>query len=173
MRTNVAAIIQRVKLRNKIVPLSSELFATSGDVYLLLEMISEDDFSVETADGRPSTREKAAARLARTVCADINQLSLNEIKQLATQIKNQQFQQLSTALNTVLERYYENYEVKPKIILIGSGSEAIGISLLRENGIFDEIQITELISKKASIAFPAFAIANLLIDTVLEEVKDQ
>ena len=173
LRTNVARILLQVKLRNEIIALSSELFATSGDVYLLLDMITSKEFSVETADGRASTKEMAAARLARTVCADMNQLTIAEVLQIAKQVKEKQFEILSLALNSILQTYHEKYRLNPKIILIGSGSEAIGISLLRENGIYDEVLITELISKQASIAFPAFAIANLLVDNLIEGNNSQ
>ncbi|MHA1557690.1 MAG: hydantoinase/oxoprolinase family protein [Candidatus Heimdallarchaeota archaeon] len=166
LRTTIPAIAHKIKLRGKIVPVSSELFATSGDVYLLLDMISENEFIVDTADGRPPTKENALARLARTVCADHNQLSTNEIMQIAKQIKEKQFNILSVALNTIIKRFHTDYEVNPKIILIGSGSEVIGISLLRENGIYEQILINEIINTPVSTAFSAYATANLFIDTL-------
>ncbi len=166
LRTTIPAIIHEIKLRGKIVPLSSELFATSGDVYMALDMISENEFTVDTADGRPPSKGNALARLARTVCADHNQLSTSEIIQIAKQIKEKQFDILSAALNTVINRFHADYKLNPKIILIGSGSEVIGISLLRENGIYEQILIKEIINAPVSAAFSAYATANLYIDTL-------
>lgn len=164
LRTTIPAIIHEIKLRDKIVPISSELFATSGDVYIVLDMISENEFTVDTADGRSPTKENALARLARTVCADHNQLSTSEIIQIAKQIKEKQFNILSAALNTIIKRFHTNCKLNPKIILIGSGSEVIGISLLRENGIYEQILINEIINTRVSTAFSAYATANLFID---------
>lgn len=164
LRTTIPAIVHEIKLRNQIVPISSELFATSGDVYLVLDMISESEFAVDTANGRPPTKENARARLARIVCADHNQLSTNEIVLIAKQIKEKQFNFLSAALNSVIKRYHTNYKLNPEIILIGSGSETIGIALLRENGIYEQILINEIFSTSVSTAFSAYAIANLYVD---------
>ncbi len=164
LRTTIPAIIHEIKLRGKIVPISSELFATSGDVYIILDMISENEFTVDTADGRAPNKEKSLARLARIVCADHNQLSSREIIQIAQQIKEKQFNILSTALNTVIKRFHTDYKLDPKIILIGSGSEVIGISLLRENGIYEQVLINEIINTAVSTAFSAYATAHLYID---------
>ena len=44
---------------------AAELFATTLDVYLLLDWIAEDAADRNTADGRPATKAAAHARLAR------------------------------------------------------------------------------------------------------------
>jgi probable H4MPT-linked C1 transfer pathway protein len=49
---------------------AAEFFATTLDVYLLLEQIAEDEHDTDTADGRPATREYAHRRLARMLCGD-------------------------------------------------------------------------------------------------------
>src|SRR5207237_8563934 len=49
---------------------AAEFFATTHDVYLLLENIPEDSGDTDTADGRPASRGHAHARLARMPCGD-------------------------------------------------------------------------------------------------------
>ncbi|MFQ6095917.1 MAG: hydantoinase/oxoprolinase family protein, partial [Candidatus Bathyarchaeia archaeon] len=71
LRTNVAAIVDSIPIRGGVARVSSELFAQSGDVHLILGNIREEEYTVETADGRGKTRLEAMARLARVVCADI------------------------------------------------------------------------------------------------------
>lgn len=161
IRTNVVAIIQEVKVRNEIVPLASEFFATTGDVYLLLGLISEDEFTGETADGKPVSKENAKARLARVVCSDINQLAHNDIMDIARQVKEKQFEKLSDALNQSLTRFRIMYELNPEIILIGSGAKTIGISLLRMNGIYEQIITDDILDESSLNSFCAFAVAVL------------
>ncbi len=161
LRTNIAAILNEVKLLGKIIPVSSELFATTGDAYLIQNIISIEEFTSETADGKSVSKENSLARIARVVCADTNQLSENEIKLIAKQAITKQIEMLSRALQNVQNRYHERYEMNPQIVLMGSGAQPIGISLLRANGIYDEILIDESLSKEESISFTAVAVAKL------------
>ena len=75
LRTNVAAIVQSISLKNGAARVSSELFAQSGDVHLLLGNITEADYTSETADGRAKNIPEALARLSRVVCADNEMLT--------------------------------------------------------------------------------------------------
>ncbi|MBD3192199.1 MAG: hypothetical protein GF308_16280 [Candidatus Heimdallarchaeota archaeon] len=161
LRTNVAAIVQQVTLQGKMIPIASELFATTGDIYLLLGDITEEEFTVETADGKPATVEHAKARLARIVCADINQLTTEEIMQIAKQIRKRQLTQISQAFNKILTDYRNRYSLNPTIILTGAGAKSLGIALLRENGIYEQQLLDESLGKKESIALPAVAVAAL------------
>jgi len=161
LRSNIATILSEVKLQGKIIPVSSELFATIGDAFYLLELITSDEFSSETANGKSVTKENSLARIARVICADINQLSENEIKQIAKQAVNKQLEILTRALQKVLKNYHERYNMNPQIILMGSGAKPIGISLLRANGIYEETLIDDLLSKEKSISYTAVAVARL------------
>lgn len=167
LRTNVISITHEIKLRSKIIPLSSELFATTGDVYLILGIITEEEFNVETADGKPTNIKNAKARLARIVCADVNQISEEEIKQIALQIKNKHKSLLSNALNKILELYREIYQVNPEFLLLGSGGSNFGLSLLRENGIYEQILINEVYNENISTSFAAYATAQIFIQDFL------
>jgi len=148
-------------VRNEIVPLASELFATTGDVYLLLGLISEEEFTGETTDGKPVSKENAKARLAKIVCSDSNQLAHNDIMDIARQIKEKQFEKLSDALDHVLTRFRALYELNPEIILIGSGANTIGMSLLRMNGIYEQIIADDILDESSLNVFCAFAVAVL------------
>ncbi|MHA1212949.1 MAG: hydantoinase/oxoprolinase family protein [Candidatus Heimdallarchaeota archaeon] len=169
LRTNVIAITRSVKLNQKDIPVSSEFFATLGDVYFVLDDISQDEFSVEAADGRPITKKNSLARLARIICADTNQLTERDIKQIAEQIREKHFEQLTCALITILDSYSERYKIKPTIILTGSGAKAIGLPLLRKNSIHDEINTNELVDEEILNNFNAYATVMLF----LEEKKKQ
>jgi probable H4MPT-linked C1 transfer pathway protein len=166
LRTNIATIINEVKLPGKIIPVSSELFATSGDAYLIQNLISKKEFTSETADGKRVSRENSLARIARVICADTNQLSEDEIKLIAKQVISKQIEILTQALQKVQNRYHERYDINPQIILMGSGATPIGISLLRANGIYEETLIDEVLSKEESISFTAVAVAKLYAEKI-------
>jgi (4-(4-[2-(gamma-L-glutamylamino)ethyl]phenoxymethyl)furan-2-yl)methanamine synthase len=66
-------------------PYAAEWFATTQDVYLLLEMNAEHPEDRGTADGRPATRQEAHARIARMLCADAKDLPAMVTREIATQ----------------------------------------------------------------------------------------
>ena len=51
LRTNITAIVHSIPIRDGVARVSSELFAQSGDVHLVLGNITENEYIVETADG--------------------------------------------------------------------------------------------------------------------------
>ena len=64
LRTNVAAIVQSVPIRDGVANVSSELFALSGDIHLIFRKHRSRRYTSETADGRGKTMQEAFARLA-------------------------------------------------------------------------------------------------------------
>ena len=74
LRTNLAAIAPRVPVRGGWCPVSSESFAISADVHLVLGHLTEEAYDCPTPDGRPATVAFARERIARLVCSDTDQL---------------------------------------------------------------------------------------------------
>ncbi len=167
LRTNIIALAHEIKLNAKIVPLASELFATTGDIYYLLGSISEEDFTVETADGKPVTKENSLARLSRIICSDVNQLSEKEILDIAKQLQRKHLEQLSKSFNVVLDDYYNRFQLKPQIILTGSGALPLGIPLIRMNGFYEEIISNEIFDEKTHNCFGVYALIMLFIEDYL------
>src|SRR4051794_36308498 len=90
LRTNLATIAGHVPVHGAWCPLASELFAISADIHLILGDIEADEYSCPTPDGRPPTIEHARERVARLVCADIEQLSAAEIDAIAAHLHDEQ-----------------------------------------------------------------------------------
>jgi probable H4MPT-linked C1 transfer pathway protein len=76
---------------------AAEFFATTLDVYLLLDRIAEDAGDTDTADGRPATKEWAHARLARMLCGDAETITHNATVALARRLALVQRQAIDRA----------------------------------------------------------------------------
>ena len=83
LRTNLAAIAPRVPVRGGWCPVASEYFAISADVHLVLGHLAPAAYDCPTPDGRPAKVEFARERIARLVCADLDQLDADDVDTIA------------------------------------------------------------------------------------------
>ncbi|MCW4054060.1 MAG: H4MPT-linked C1 transfer pathway protein [Candidatus Bathyarchaeota archaeon] len=125
LRTNVATIVDSVPLRGGTVRVSSEMFAQSGDIHLILGNIGEGEYATETADGRGKTRRESLARLARVVCADIEMLTEEEIVQIAKYVHGEQVKQVAGGLSQVYSRIKSLTPKKVPVVVTGIGKKFI------------------------------------------------
>jgi (4-(4-[2-(gamma-L-glutamylamino)ethyl]phenoxymethyl)furan-2-yl)methanamine synthase len=107
LRTPVEAITRRVPLWGGSAGVSAERFALIGDAHLWLGRLSPEDYTCPTPDGRPVTREHAAERLARTVCADRDMLGDSDIADLAIALAQAQVETIAEALERTRQRWPE------------------------------------------------------------------
>jgi (4-(4-[2-(gamma-L-glutamylamino)ethyl]phenoxymethyl)furan-2-yl)methanamine synthase len=101
LRTNLAAIAPRVPVRGEWCPVSSEYFAISGDVHLVLGHLAPEAYDCPTPDGRPATVAFARERIARLVCSDVEQLAAAEIDAIAKFLHEAQVGQIEEAARRV------------------------------------------------------------------------
>jgi len=118
-RTPVCAIAHAVPLDEGYVQLAAELFATTLDVHLLTGDIAADPADCETANGMAATIESAHDRIARAICCDRTEISLEQARAIAGFLSNVQQQRLTGAVNRVLASGGKSVE---SIIVSGSGS---------------------------------------------------
>ena len=97
LRTNLATIARRVPVRGGWCPVASELFAVTADVHLILGHIAPAEYVFDAPDGRGATVELARRRVARLVCADLEQLSDEEVDRIAAHLHAEQLCQLEQA----------------------------------------------------------------------------
>jgi len=83
---------------------AAEFFATTHDVYLLLERLPEGAGDTDTADGRPATREHAHGRLARMLCGDAETVTRTATHALAKRLALVQRQAIDRAARRVAGR---------------------------------------------------------------------
>ena len=154
LRTNLAAIAPRVPVRDSSCPVASELFAISADVHLILGHLASGAYMCATPDGRPATVEFARERVARLVCADAEQLAVEEIDAIAAFVHAEQVRQIEVAVGRVSRRF----EVVPPVVPLGAGA-----FLAREVAGHLGLALVELPwSADERDAAPAAALAELL-----------
>jgi probable H4MPT-linked C1 transfer pathway protein len=118
LRTNLAAIAPRVPVRGGWCPVSSEYFAISADVHVVLGHLAPEAYDCPTPDGRPATAAFARERIARLVCSDVEQLDTAEIEAIAAYLHGEQLRQLEEAARRV-ERVLPPGAL---VVLVGSGA---------------------------------------------------
>jgi probable H4MPT-linked C1 transfer pathway protein len=107
LRTPVEAITHEVPLWGSHAGVSAESFALIGDVHLWLRQLQPEAYTCPTPDGRPPSREYAAERLARVVCADREMLGDNDVDVIARAIAEAQVQSIVRALQRIRRQHPE------------------------------------------------------------------
>jgi (4-(4-[2-(gamma-L-glutamylamino)ethyl]phenoxymethyl)furan-2-yl)methanamine synthase len=97
LRTNLAAIASRVPVRGQWCPVSSEYFAISGDIHLVLGHLKPEAYDCPTPDGRPATVAFSRERIARLVCSDLEQLGQGDVDAIAAFLHGEQLRQIEDA----------------------------------------------------------------------------
>ncbi len=167
LRTNVVSIVDSVPYRGRTVPVSSEMFALSGDVHLILGNISGEDYTMETADGRGRSRRDALTRLARVVCADLEMLLEEEIVEMAEFIYSKQIDRIVEALNNVAGRTINVDRRDFTIVVTGLGRNFLAKTAAIKAGFSRIVDLEEFIGREASITTPAFGVALMVASMLL------
>lgn len=152
LRTNVAALAKLVPVRGSLVRVSSELFAITGDVHLILGNIRPADYTVDTPDGRGVTREEALARLARVVCADVEMLSEEELVEVARFLYRRQVEEVADAIQQVYSRLEAELGIRPPALTCGLGAPFIAERALAQAGVLDVRRLSDYVGGAAKMA---------------------
>jgi probable H4MPT-linked C1 transfer pathway protein len=156
LRSPVESVVRRVPLGTGLAAVSAEGFALTGDVHLWLGRLASDDYTVTAPDGRPATREFAAERLARVVCADREMLADSELDRLARAVAQAQVDLVAQAIRRVRVRH----PGLTAAVVTGLGdfiaADAAGRAGLRV------VRLAERLGRDAARAAPAAAVTHLL-----------
>ena len=90
LRGNVATLLRSVVLDGVNTPVSAEYFAASADVHLVLGHIIPSQYTSDTPDRKEKTQKASLRRLARVVCADLDEIGENGAREIAEQFWEQQ-----------------------------------------------------------------------------------
>lgn len=155
LRTSLNALLPKARIRGNVVPLSPELFAVMADAYIALGDISPEDYTCDTPDGANKDRTYALRRLARCVCADLEEIGEEGAIAIAEQARDRMFRLIVASIQQQAQRHGLTTVVAAGI---GEGviARAAGFLGIRYLG------ISEKYGKKISNVFPAYAVARLL-----------
>ena len=166
LRTNIATIIDDIPIQGMTTRISSELFAQSGDIHLLLNNITENEYTAETCDGRGKTRREAMARLARVVCADIDMLTEQDIMDMAYFVYDRQIEQIAGGLKQVYERIKTPIQEKLMVVITGLGINFLARKAAERSGFSEVIDMSELVGAEAAVASPSVGVAFMVASSL-------
>jgi probable H4MPT-linked C1 transfer pathway protein len=169
LRTNVAATVNKIPTAKGLARVSSELFAQSADVHLVLGNISEADYTVETADGKEITKAAALVRLARVVCADTEMLSETEIAQMSQYVYDAQVEQIAEALTQVSNRFGQK-KTSLTVVVTGLASNFLARKATTQAGFVKLVDFGDLVGGDIARVSTAFAVALMGASQVEGEV---
>ena len=155
LRTRLDALLPVARIGGRKVPLAPEFFAIMADARLSLGEISEQRYSCETPDGAGKDRPAALRRLARSVCADLDEIGEPAALAIAQQACDRQMSILVAAL----ERQAQSHELR-RVVAAG-----IGEGLIAEASAFlglECLPLSQIYGEKISDVFPAYAVARLI-----------
>lgn len=119
LRTNVVSVSNSIKFKNKNIRTSAEHFASMADVYKVLEEISDDEYTTETADGKGKSKIECMRRIARIVCSDLiededaindtserkSKISMSDVVSVAKYLKNKQIMVINKGIKKIEKKY--------------------------------------------------------------------
>ena len=150
LRGNVATLLQSVLLNGVKTPVSSEYFAASADSHLVLNHISPDQYSCDTPDKKEKTKAACLRRLARVVCADLEEIGEQGAMQIAEQFWEVQRNLICDQVKSVASASHSR-----QIIVAGIGAQIFANEL-------DGTDLTKILGPVAD-ALPAFAVRELAV----------
>jgi probable H4MPT-linked C1 transfer pathway protein len=169
LRTNLATIAQTIPVKNTVATVSSELFALSGDIHLILGNIKSEQYISETADGKGTTHKEALTRLARLICADTEMLTEKELTQIAQHLYEKQIQQITNGLNQVYKHAKKTASTKVPILIAGLGKDFLARSAAEQIGADIIMDLGELLPSEVSLSVPAVGVALMAAKQAKEE----
>lgn len=150
LRTPVAALVSSAQINGVNTPFSTEYFACSGDANYVLGFIDAAEYSSATPDGKEVSRDACLRRLARMVCADLEEIGEAGAVSIARAFCDAQQKLVCDAVLRAA-----NSSGADRILVGGIGSDLFakligGVDLTAETGI-------------PADALPAFAVRELAL----------
>lgn len=150
LRTPISAVTGTIHVGGIPTPVSSEYFATTADAWLVSGKINESLYTCETADGAGITSLDSMRRLARVVCCDLHELSLDQIREIADEIIKKQVQQVIESINRIRKAYCVE-----QIIIAGIGAPLLSC-------ILGAVPLRDTLGEYAD-ALPAYAVREVFL----------
>jgi probable H4MPT-linked C1 transfer pathway protein len=150
LRTPVATQLRAVTLGGATIPVSTEHFAIAADAHLVLGHIGPRAYSCDTPDRKEKNVGAALRRLARVVCADLDEIGPEGAMEIARQFWEGQRDRVRAAVDRVITETGAEH-----VVIAGIGSslfarELGGVDLAKQIG-------------AVSDALPAYAVKEVAL----------
>jgi probable H4MPT-linked C1 transfer pathway protein len=155
LRTSLGSLLQTAKIGGYTVPLSPEFFAIAADAYLVTGQITSEQYTCDAPDGSGKDRASAMRRLARTVCADVDEIGREAAIEIARQACDYQLQVVQNAIDRQSQKHSLD-----EIVAAGIG-EGMIVKVCKRLGLHC-ISVSEKYGRLVSNVFPAYAVARIL-----------
>lgn len=165
LRTPLPCICSEVHLGNEKIGIAAENFAIIADVYRVLGMLKEEDYTCETPDGRGKDKESCMQRIARAVCSDLEELGSDSVVEAAQVFQHKQVELIAKALKKVVSSH--KLPRTTDVIMAGIGRGILTERAARKAGLKKTIDLAAVYSEEAALMTPAFG-AGLLAMEALE-----
>ncbi|MBN2157404.1 MAG: hypothetical protein JW776_15265 [Candidatus Lokiarchaeota archaeon] len=171
LRPPIASIVRHVPFRNSLCPISFEEFAIMADVYTVLGMITEREYSCDTADGRGKSIEECFARLARIICGDINLIQQHEIEEMAQYIYTSQKEMVQEAIRRSINHFIRRFLIpvsKIRFNVTGLGAKILLIPALRELNIHENQIFFKSLSEQEHVLSTAICLGIVFLKQIVQ-----
>lgn len=135
---------------------AAEFFATTRDVYLLLDQLPEAAADCDTADHRPATKPHAHNRLARMICGDGETVTANRTLDLARRVHHLQLNLLDHAFRRVVAKLGD-----PAVVIHSGTGEFLARLIGDSFAPRERVSLAERLGPELSAAAAAYAVAVL------------
>lgn len=163
LRTNVAALVDKVPFDEGWFRVSSELFAISADVHHVLGNINAEEYSCDTPDGAGKDKKDSLRRISRVLCGDLDILSTSDIESICEYIYNQQALKISEAILEVAERNFLD-----EVITTGLGMNILAAKAADMSEL-DFTGMDEFLTPEECVVAPAVGTALMMDDYVWKD----
>ena len=169
LRTPISSITPQVPVSGTWCRTSSEYFANTGDVNLILGLMTEDEYDIATPNGRGKSLDECFARLSRAICGDDIMLTKEQIKIIAKYIYEKLIEKVFEGLIQVLSGLATYGAIVDTGLAVGLG-DFIAKDAIERAGL-KAIALRDLIGRDNTIALTSASLALYLASKMGVDVE--
>ncbi len=160
IRTPLIALTSVAPFNGQLISLAAEVFATTGDVWVMLDQLNPNEILDNSADGQSWNKANCVCRLARLLGSDANDVDSAAWQLLAKWFAQQQLHQITNAILQVVSSHPQ----QESRTIVGAGIGRFIIKQCAAQLGFDYIDFASLCQPRLTSAAdhaPAVAVALL------------
>jgi probable H4MPT-linked C1 transfer pathway protein len=173
LRPPISSVVKNVPFRDTLCPVSFERFALMADVYLILGLITEAEYTCDTADNRSKSIEDCYARLARIICGDIDLVTKEELTEIAQYIYKAQKEMVQDAIRKSINQFIRRFVIpiaKIRFNVTGLGAKVLIIPALKEMNIHENQIFFKSLSDQEHVLSTAICLGIVYLNQIVQQV---